>query len=342
MKLRSWLAATAFSITSFTISAYEHYTIDPVAAERAGFNLQGLQWLKGYSAQDESSFNWTEQWAGVRWATAIEVKALLANANLDDLDLIFFEYDNDEVVEIRYGGIGWVNASGYNCLSNEVLGTRDTVCKTTKEFNFSLTHADEYRFGNPDWSKKTLNLLVKIPNYTPTKSANEWDGLLSVSASDGPQLDLSGLTWMRYPMLQGMSSLDIRQALQPGGSLSDWRFATKEEMIALFRSDKTGEVSRVFLGSKSVTNLNMKMAYQGFNVSKSDCSPLSMEKTPLGEDQVCTVAVPSSSSISTYDEDRSYNMYTYPQTQSFIFLPEDTINSNSNSFAYVIPMLVKE
>ncbi|WP_462150792.1 hypothetical protein [Pseudoalteromonas xiamenensis] len=340
MKLRSWLAATAFSITSFTISAYDHSTIDPVAAERAGFNLQGLQWLNGHSAQDESTFSWTDQWAGVRWATAIEVKALLANANLDDLDLIFFDTGNDEVVEIHYGGIGRVNAHGYNCLSNEVLGTFDTVCKTTKEFNFSLTHANEYRFGSPDWSKKTLNLLVKIPNYTPPKSANEWDGLLSVSASDGSQLDLSGLTWMRYPMLQGMSSLDIRQALQPGGSLSDWRFATKEEMIALFRSDKSGEVNRVFLGSIGNNISQMKMAYQGFNVSKSDCSPLSMEKTPLGEDQVCTVFVPSFSATSTYDEDRSYNMYSHPQTQSFIFLPEDTMKSGSS--VYLIPMLVKE
>ncbi|WP_462173782.1 hypothetical protein [Pseudoalteromonas xiamenensis] len=334
MKLRSWLAATAFSITSFTISAYDHSTIDPVAAERAGFNLQGLQWLNGYSAQNEFSFNDQNQWAGVRWATAIEVETLLANANLDDLDSVFFNTDNNEVLEIHYGGIGWVNASGYNCLSNEVLRTFETVCKTTKEFNFSLTHADEYRFGYADWSKKTLNLLVKIPNYTPPKSANEWDGLLSVSASDGPQLDLSGLTWMRYPMLQGMSSLDIRQALQPGGSLSDWRFATTEEMIALFRSDKIGEVNRVFLGSKGD---HMYMAYHGFNVSKSDCSPLSMEKTPLGEDQVCTVLVPSSGAPA-YDQDLSRDIY-YSFTKSFIFLPED---KQIALMAGLLPMLVKE
>ncbi|WDE11377.1 hypothetical protein [Thalassomonas haliotis] len=282
-----------------------HELIDEAVAAQHGYNLQGLQWVSGVETRGINS-PLTSDFADTRYATAAEVTALLAGADLNFIDQVIAN-NNWEVRELQYGAVDSQSLGTRKCTPDG--SSVSSVCALKKDYNFSLDQVQH-------WVSEQHNaytLLIVDQDYVKPKEAWEWDAYTEVSEADGAQLDLSGLTWMRFKTIAHMSSKEIKEALAWGGSLSDWRWATATEVAALFKSDHDSEFQKVFLGS-DIMGPNT-LFYAGLEVNAAECSPLAEDIERQSLDTACAVML-SFPDVSWL----SREVHTRIDFRSFLFL----------------------
>ncbi|WDE05892.1 hypothetical protein SG34_002880 [Thalassomonas viridans] len=322
-KMKKILISSMLAFTSIAVQANsvgQHDLIDAATAAQYGFDLQGLTWVGGLEVKGLSQgLAWDENFADTRYATAEEVKALLAGADLNFIDQVIAN-SGFEVRELQYGASKRDLTGVSKCTTDGSISFGGSLCTLKKDYNFAIDRAES-------WASEQYNavpLLIVNTDYVKPKEAWEWNEYTEVSEADGAQLDMSGLTWMRFKTIAHMSSKEIKEALADGGSLSDWRWATAAEVSALLKSDHDREFEKVFLGTDTAGFSHLY--YAGVEVNAAECSPLAEDTTRQSVDTSCAVNFSAQDGYSGY---RMLNMHF--EFMRFLFLG----NSNIASVALV-------
>ncbi|WP_281561519.1 hypothetical protein [Thalassomonas sp. RHCl1] len=282
-KIKNIFISSALVLNTLVAQAMgvgNHELIDENIATQHGYNLQGLQWVSGNETIG-LDVRWDSNFVDTRYATAAEVSALLAGADLSVIDQVIG--NGREVIELQYGGSDLKLNGESKCTLDGSISFWGSLCTLHENQGFSFDHIDSWV---PSY-QYTAQLLIVNPDYVKPREAWEWDEYSEVSPDDGAQLDLSGLTWMRFKTIAHMSSKEIKEALAWGGSLSDWRWATAAEVGALLKSDHDNEFQNVFGGSRMT--LPHTLFYAGLEVNAAECNPLAEDIERQSLDTGCTI-----------------------------------------------------
>ncbi len=312
-KIKNTLIGTMLAISSLAVQANgvgAHQLIDETTAAQNGYDLQGLQWVSGIETMG-IDVRWSPDFVDTRYATAEEVTALLIGADLVHIDLVIG--NGREVHELQYGGSDLKLTTQSRCNIDTEAVSDTTLCTLKEAHQFSFEFIERWIPNNV----YTAQLLIVNPDYIKPKDAFEWDQYSEVSPSDGAQLDLSGLTWMRFKTIAHMSSLEVKTALADGGSLSDWRWATATELGTLLKSDHDLEFQKVFLGSTPMHFTNL--FYAGLAVNAAECSPLAEDTERKSLDTSCGIMFPNGDATWAYNlvyGDFQFKRFTFVEGSS--------------------------
>ncbi len=307
-KLKNTLISTILAVSSLAVQANgvgDHQLIDETTAAQHGYNLQGLQWVSGMETIGHD-VRWSTGFKDTRYATAEEVTALLIGADLNQIDLVIG--NGWEIRELQYGGSDLQLLAESRCTSDGSFSFGTSLCTLKEDYAFSFDSIESWLLNN----QYAAQLLIVNPDYVKPKEAFEWDQYTEVSPSDGAQLDLSGLTWMRFSTIAHMSSLEIKTALADGGSLSDWRWATATELGTLLKSDHDNEFQNVFSGTNMVGYSNL--FYGGLAVNSAECSPLAEDTVRQNLDTSCAIFFPHGDATMAYQSvygDFEFKRFTF-------------------------------
>ncbi|WDE02090.1 hypothetical protein [Thalassomonas actiniarum] len=298
-KMKNILISSVLALSSLAAQANPvglHESIDAATAAQYGFDLQGLTWISGMEVRGQGqNLGWSEDFADTRFATAAEVTALLAGADLNFIDQVIAN-NSFEVRELQYGASKRDLTGNSTCTTDGSVSFGGSLCTLKKDYSFAIDRVES-------WASEQHNavpLLIVNHDYVKPKEAWEWDAYTEISDADGAQLELSGLTWMRFKTIAHMSSKEIKEALAFGGSLSDWRWATATELSALLKSDHDREFEKVFFGSQG--HGPMYLFYAGLEVNAAECNPLAEDIERQSLDTGCMIMMPGSDAKMRYQE----------------------------------------
>ncbi|WDD98592.1 hypothetical protein [Thalassomonas actiniarum] len=323
--IKNIVIGSTLALSSLAVQAAgvgNHELIDETLAAQHGYNLQGLQWVNGSETRG-LGFTLGSDFVDTRYATAEEVTALLAGADLNVIDQVI-DSGGWAVTELKYGAVDPLSPGVRKCTADgSILWS---TCALTKDHDFAI---DQVQSWVPNESY-AHSLLIVNPDYVKPKEAWEWDAYTEVSEADGAQLDMSGLTWMRFKTIAHMSSKEIKEALAWGGSLSDWRWATATEVGALLKSDHDNEFQNVFGGSSMM--IPHTLFYGGVEVNAAECSPLAEDIERQSLDTSCSLTLHMGDVSGFY-----HTLYTSIDFRNFLFLG----SQNSQSQQYAVALVRK-